>query len=336
MTEITRLRRRAKTARLDSIGVFLPVTWSYLARLDEVPCDIFLRVGRRPVLYATTGANPETLREKAIQRVPMVVREADSYLLRRMLTVSLGRTLSDQRLSPTERSREAYGIAATIVGETLKTSTKFDADEATLAEETIDLLTRTLSEEDDTLWAMVASMQRNLVTHNHAINIAIYSLALAKRNGIADPDQLRDIGRGALLADIGLTTVPTRVLDNPNDLDPQEARALRMHPAVGYAIVTRAIGEAPPYAHIILEHHERLDGSGYPAGRKASQIALDAQIVAIADTYDTLTTVRPGQVALTAFQACQEMRFARLGQFNSELTGEFIELLGGWTSIRVA
>jgi len=316
---------------------YLPVIWSYLARLDEVPCDIFIRSGGRTILYATTGSNPETLREKAREGVPLVVREADTYLLRRMLNVSLKRTLADTTIPPTARSKEAYAIAASIVSHTFRPRARFDRDEATLVQETVDMLTGVFAKEDDSLWTMVASMQRNMQTHSHAINTAIYSLGLAKAAGITDADQLRDIGRAGLLVDIGLTTVPARVLERPpEELDAQEIRVLRQHPVVGYAIVTRALGQTPPYAHVILEHHERLDGSGYPSGRRGGQIAIDSQVVAIADVYDELTTGRFGRPPLAPFDACQQMRFARPGQFSDALMRDFIALLGGWSAIRLS
>jgi putative nucleotidyltransferase with HDIG domain len=317
---------------------YAPVTWAYLARLDEVPCDIFVRTGRKAVLYATTGASPDSLRERASRGVPLVVREEDAPILRRMLTVSLDRALADEALTPAQRSREAYSIAASIVAQTFKPKAAFEADEASLVQETIDLLTRVLAQEDDTLWSMVASMQRHQVTHSHAMSTAIYALALARLVGIGDWEQLRDVGRGAILADIGLTTLPARVVDNAGHLDPKEEKAYRQHPTVGFAIVTRALGETPPYAHIIIEHHERADGSGYPTGRKGSQVALDSQVVGIADHYDMLTADRDQQQEqqpLSPFEACQKMRFARPGQFDDAIMRSFIEMLGGWAKLRV-
>jgi HD-GYP domain-containing protein (c-di-GMP phosphodiesterase class II) len=316
---------------------YVPVPWSFLARLDEVPCDVFIRAGRRIVLYATTGTDPDSLRDRASKGADLVVRQGDSYLLRRMLTVSLDRTLKDQSTPPQQRSREAYEITATIVAQTFRMGRDgFDGDEAALVQETVDLLTNIVAVDDETLWSMVASMQRQLTTHTHAINAAIFGLALAKKAGLTDMAQMKDLARGALLMDLGLTTLPSRIVERPNGLEAQEARALRQHPAIGYSIVTRAVGETPSYAHIILEHHERLDGSGYPAGRKASQLALDSQLVAIVDAFDALTSNQGTTVGMSPYAACQQLRFGMPGQFNDELLRIFIDVLGGWPSLRIA
>ncbi len=86
----------------------------------------------------------------------------------------------------------------------------------------------------------------------------------------------------------------------------------------------------------ILEHHERLDGSGYPAGRKGNQLALDSQLVAIVDNFDALTSVRGDAAAMSPYEAPQHLRFAMPGQFNDDLLRIFIELLGGWPGLRAA
>jgi HD-GYP domain-containing protein (c-di-GMP phosphodiesterase class II) len=309
------------------------VPWPYLARLDEVPCDIFISAGQRPILYCSTGHEPEPLREKARAGVTLWCRESDTYLLRRMLTVSLNRTLADSSMPARERSNEAYKITAGILVGTLSYRTHIDADEVNLATETIDLLTKILSADDNELWSMVSAMQRNSATHHHAINTAVYSLALAKKLAITDFDSLRDIGRGAILMDLGLTTIPPRILERKMEEieDPFELRALKMHPQSGYAIVARATGAAPSYAHIILEHHERLDGTGFPAGRRIGQISHDAQLVAIAETFDALANS-----GMAAFPALQEMRFGNPGRFNPEILAAFISLLGGWNGVRGA
>jgi len=106
-------------------------------------------------------------------------------------------------------------------------------------------------------------------------------------------------------------------------------QVMRTHVKSGYDMIVRAQGFPPSYAHIIAEHHERCDGSGYPAGRCAPGIALDSQLVGIVDAFDALTSRRPYRGPVTAFEALNVMRVAMRGQFSDELLREFIKLLGG-------
>lgn len=108
---------------------------------------------------------------------------------------------------------------------------------------------------------------------------------------------------------------------------------MRGHVKSGYDMVVRALGYPPSYAHIIAEHHERCDGSGYPAGRSTAGITLDSQLVAIVDAFDALTSRRPYRAAVSPFEALRIMRVAMAGQFNDDLLREFITLLGGFNGL---
>jgi len=98
-------------------------------------------------------------------------------------------------------------------------------------------------------------------------------------------------------------------------------------------MIVRAIGYPPSYAHIIAEHHERCDRSGYGADGSGDAIALDSQLVGIVDAFDALTTRRPHRTDVSAFEALHLMREAKRGQFSDELLEEFIQLLGGFNAM---
>jgi putative two-component system response regulator len=127
--------------------------------------------------------------------------------------------------------------------------------------------------------------------------------------------------------------VPRVILDKPAPLDADEWQVMRGHVKAGYDMVVRALGYAPSYAHIIADHHERCDGSGYPGNRMPSQVALGSQLVAIVDAFDALTSRRPYKPAVSAFEALHVMRVAMRGQFNDDILREFIKLLGGWSTL---
>jgi putative nucleotidyltransferase with HDIG domain len=177
-------------------------------------------------------------------------------------------------------------------------------------------------------------MQKHAATHAHAINTAVYGIALARSVPLGSQTEIRGIALGGLLHDIGMGRVARAVVDKVEPLDSVEWQLVRGHVKAGYDMIVRALGHPPGYAHIVAEHHERCDGSGYPTGRDASGIALDSQLVAIADAFDALTTLRPFKPASSAFDALQMMRIGMRGQFNDELLCEFVDVLGGWKALR--
>ncbi len=104
--------------------------------------------------------------------------------------------------------------------------------------------------------------------------------------------ELRLLARAGLMHDIGKLGIPSSVLDKHTALDDSEWALMKAHPEMGLTLLDRA-GQSSREVLAVLYHHERLDGSGYPYGLKAEAIPIEARIVAVADTYDALTSDRP-------------------------------------------
>jgi putative two-component system response regulator len=163
-------------------------------------------------------------------------------------------------------------------------------------------------------------------THGHCQRLAAYASALGRRIG-CPADDLAALHRGGYLHDIGKIAVPDSVLLKPTRLEPSEYELIKQHPAVGERLCgdMRVMRRVRP---IIRHHHERLDGSGYPDGLKGDEIPLLAQVIAVADVYDALTTDRPYRKALTPEAASAELRReVQLGWRRQDLVEEFLEMV---------
>jgi HD-GYP domain-containing protein (c-di-GMP phosphodiesterase class II) len=114
--------------------------------------------------------------------------------------------------------------------------------------------------------------------------------------------ELRILARAGLLHDIGKVGIPDAVLGKHTALDESEWTLMRCHPEMGLNLLDRA-GQSSREVLAVLYHHERLDGSGYPYGLTSESIPLEARIVAVADTYDALTSDRPYRKACSQYQA---------------------------------
>lgn len=307
---------------------FQPIPGDLLAGLTALPCPVFVPVGRRAVLYAPAGADAPAVGRRLGVGLMLLIRSEDADTFRSALAAALPGVLTDERLPPAERSRRAYAMAGQVVGPLFVARSPLGRQKLVTAHAAIDAMSTAL-ETEHLLWSMVATMQRHLQTHTHAINTAVYAILLARLLSLSEELDVADVGRGALLHDIGKNRVPDRILDKPGPLDQAEWRIMRTHPEAGYAIVSGTLGYVPSYAHIILEHHERTDGSGYPTGSRGDAVPLDSQLVAIADAFDALTSTRPYKAASTPFEALRIMRFEMAGQFNDRLLREFILIVGG-------
>jgi putative nucleotidyltransferase with HDIG domain len=307
---------------------FEPVPARVLGEIQVLPCDLYIWRGSRAMLYAARGADLRTVVSRSQQGIAMLVREGDGDLLRGALAASLPRVMDNAGMTPDDRARTVYSIAAKVLLPVFDRARQLDRDGLGLAHTTIDAITAGAAS-DAMLWAMVSAAPRRIATHTHAINTAIYALLLARASGISGSDDLRNLARGAMLHDVGKNRIPREIVDKPGPLDHDEWITMRGHVRVGYDMVIRGLGFVPPYAHIITEHHERLDGTGYPGGPGSAGIPIDSQIVGIADAFDALTCRRPYRDAVTPFEALRLMRVTMHGQFRDELLCSFIRLLGG-------
>ena len=146
---------------------------------------------------------------------------------------------------------------------------------------------------------------RDPLTRRHSGRVARVGLLLAGALGLSRPARKR-LWTAALLHDIGKIGVPDGVLHKPGRLDEEERRALQEHPRIGADILLR-IRFPREMARMVLHHHERWDGRGYPAGLAGERIPLESRIIALADAYDAMTADRPYRRGLPHRAALEEI-----------------------------
>ncbi|MBK9517335.1 MAG: response regulator [Anaeromyxobacter sp.] len=176
-----------------------------------------------------------------------------------------------------------------------------------------------------TLWALVAALDaREHEVSNHSQRVVRYTLAIARRMGLAEAE-LPDIGRGALLHDIGKIGIPDGILLKPAKLTDEEWQEMRRHPQIGFEIL-KAIPFLGLPADIVLSHQERFDGKGYPRGLAGEAIPLGARIFAIADTFDAMTSDRPYRKKTTVDAARAEVARCAATQFDPRCAEAFLAI----------
>jgi response regulator RpfG family c-di-GMP phosphodiesterase len=176
-----------------------------------------------------------------------------------------------------------------------------------------------------TLHALVQALDaREHETSDHSQRVVRYTLAVAERLGLA-AGLLPDIGRGALLHDIGKIGVPDAVLLKEGPLDPEEWREMRLHPQIGWRMI-KGIPFLQGAAEIVLDHQERWDGSGYPRGLLGEAIPVGARIFAVADTFDAMTSDRPYRRGTSFAKAREEIARCAGTQFDARCVQGFLSI----------
>ncbi|NNM00150.1 MAG: DUF3391 domain-containing protein [Gammaproteobacteria bacterium] len=163
-------------------------------------------------------------------------------------------------------------------------------------------------------------------TYNHAISTSILSVALGKQVNF-DQEELEELALAASLFDIGKVKVPDGLLAKTDPLSRAELKVLRSH--VDYSIeILTASGANSTVIEIARDHHERCDGSGYPAGKQRNEIGMFAQIVGLTDAYDAMISRRVYRAAMSHEAAVRELYELRDIHFQAEILEQLIQVLG--------
>jgi HD-GYP domain-containing protein (c-di-GMP phosphodiesterase class II) len=164
---------------------------------------------------------------------------------------------------------------------------------------------------------------RDRYTDSHGRRVAVYARRLALRIGLPESECAK-IAMGGLLHDVGKIAMSDRVFSNQNaELSDDMRQEVRRHPIIGVMIL-KDIDFLAPLLDLILFHHERIDGKGYPFGLKGNEIPLGAQIISIADCFDAITTDRPYQKHKGRQEAFKILRQAAEKAFTARLVEAFI------------
>ncbi|MCK4462845.1 MAG: HD domain-containing protein [Candidatus Omnitrophica bacterium] len=214
------------------------------------------------------------------------------------------------------RTKKKKVIAALIVSNKKRRKTRFTKEDkellSALANHVSIALVNAKLHKDvqntflSTIKALITAVDaKDPYTHGHSERVMRYSLSIAEHMDL-DRDFIENLKFSSLLHDIGKIGIGENILSKKGPLDEKELKIIRKHPFIGARIVG-SIMNSKDILPGVKEHHEHFDGTGYPLGLKGRHISLEGRIIAIADTFDTLTTTRPYQRAVTNKEAFFEI-----------------------------
>jgi len=176
------------------------------------------------------------------------------------------------------------------------------------------------------IYALVSAVEaKDPYTYGHSKRVNSYGVALAEAIGLS-PEEVSRVSTAALLHDIGKIGVSDKVLSKKGKLTKEDWEAIKSHPRLGATIVGN-IPNLLPCVGSILHHHERWDGAGYPDGLKGEQIPLESRILAIADSFEAMSSARPYRPALCGEKVLEELRRGAGAQFDPKLVRVFIGVI---------
>jgi putative nucleotidyltransferase with HDIG domain len=188
---------------------------------------------------------------------------------------------------------------------------------------------------DNTLENLMTAMDlRDVETYGHSKTVARYTQLLAHIMGFSDNAKLDNIRKGSLLHDVGKIAIPDSILKKIKPLTAKEWEKIKLHPALGYGLI-KEIKMVDEVGNIILYHHERYDGEGYPKGLEGEKIPVEARIFALSDALDAITSHRPYRKERSFKTAKKEIENNSGGQLDPKVVEAFCSVdLESWEKIR--
>ncbi len=183
-----------------------------------------------------------------------------------------------------------------------------------------------VSNADAMIW-MSKIKHEHEYTAEHSLNVCILAIAFGRYLNFEE-DELRKLGLCGLLHDIGKMKIPAEILDKPGDLTEDELRIMQDHTVAGHKLLSEEEGVLPLAVDVVLNHHERPDGSGYPRGLSGNEISEYAKIIAVVDAYDAMTSDRCYSRAKSPVDAQKILYENRGKQFDEDCALQFMQAIG--------
>jgi HD-GYP domain-containing protein (c-di-GMP phosphodiesterase class II) len=191
----------------------------------------------------------------------------------------------------------------------------------------IEKMLRSVQQHPDALIPILQIKEHNCYGHQHSLSVAAMVLAFGTTLGLEE-EVLLQVAQGALLKDVGSTRIPEGILQKPDRLTDHEMRLVRRHVFDSQLILEDSPGMTDLMLDIVAHHHERVDGTGYPHALAGDQIPMHAQVTAIVDVYDALTSDRPYQQRIEPNEALRHLYALADSHFREDLLKAFIRTVG--------
>jgi HD-GYP domain-containing protein (c-di-GMP phosphodiesterase class II) len=256
----------------------------------------------------------------------LYVRSGDMELLNDFMENSLADMLSREDLSSTAKGKILYQTSVNCVID------MFESPETSAnlmrCRNMVQNILQYVSTDPHALTALQTVVDHNFYIFAHAVQVAALSLLMHEKLFDLAPDEMIDVGLGALVHDYGMTFITSEVLEKNDALSDIEYYKVKQHTQKGYEFLKRTGAYSEVVLNIVRYHHERYDGNGYPTGIKGDNIPRSSQVAAICDVYSALIMDRAHRKANTHTNALKVMREeAGSGAFNPELFEQFVTIV---------
>jgi len=284
--------------------------------------DKIIEAGFTEILIDTEKGLPSGPPPAERVKKPKEQKEKDEP---RIVTDTLREAIKDRASPAREKSRIVRDCTMTMMESLLNRPT---AKNIQTAKDAISEIVEMMLTDDDTTSYLTKITSHDFFTYTHSVNVGFLAVSMAKalfRD--SNKHNLHELGMGFFLHDLGKVRIDQAIISKPGRLTDDEMNDMRKHPSHGFKILSDAHQMTEECKTIVLQHHERYDGTGYPKKLRGNEIHLYGKICCIADVYDALTSKRPYREPLPPFDALILMKKEMINHFQKDLYEKFVFML---------
>jgi HD-GYP domain-containing protein (c-di-GMP phosphodiesterase class II) len=308
---------------------YLPVPLRCVPPESLAQLNIYLAKENDYCLYRSTGLHfspkdTQRLLESNVEFVYVSTRDHEVYY--QTMEKAIKDIVADPHLEKEKKAEILYSTSVELLNQMLSAPPDAeDIDRATqLARTTVDFILK----DNACFDRLFEAFSHDFYTATHMVNVCGLSIALAQKMGLTDHGSMSELGTGALLHDVGKIFISPEILNSEKPLTEHQREVVQSHVARGCEHLFSVCDLPRPVMAIVSQHHERMDGSGYPQRLKNDKIAPFAKLVALADTFDAMTSVRPYRAkAFSVEEALDEIEKNTPEKFDPDVTHAFFSLI---------
>jgi HD-GYP domain-containing protein (c-di-GMP phosphodiesterase class II) len=301
--------------------------------LDEAGNDFDLFYKTTSVLSAKyvkfTGGNHKEkilqMLEKGMCENVFYIHETELFKYYNQATKSLRSFVTDDSIPVKEKTQKVYDVSKGIMKDFFEHSATGKILEAST--EVMGIMNECLTKNAVGFHAISQITNKDYYTYTHSVNVGLYCMTFGVKSKMK-PEIIQQLGLGGMLHDVGKSKVPAELINKDGKLTEEEFFEIQKHAPLGFEMLVGMKCYGPCVTAMAGQHHEKYKGGGYPRGLYGEEISYYARICKIMDVYDALTTRRSYKKAMTALDALTLMKRQMSGDFDPELLGKFILLMG--------
>jgi HD-GYP domain-containing protein (c-di-GMP phosphodiesterase class II) len=239
----------------------------------------------------------------------------------------LQEVIFDKTLPPVTKAKQVHDYSGEMIKDLLDNPS---AENIQATKQAVKDVVDLILDDMETSQHLMMITSHDYYTYTHSVHVGFLAVCLA-RNLFrhSNAHNLHELGAGFFLHDLGKVGISLDIINKPGKLTDEEMQVMKRHPSQGFAILKKTKQITEESRIIVLQHHERFDGTGYPQGIRGSDIHIYGKICAIADVYDALTTDRPYRNKLLPVEGLKIMKEQMMNHFQKDLFEQFVLMIAG-------